>query len=534
MLEPADDLRQLRARFRWRVPERVDIAWLCCGRHAARGDRPALILADEGRIVGFVELERFSSKLANVLRAHGLGFGDRLGIFLDQRLETAACHLASSKLGAIALPLFRLFGPEALEHRLADSGARIVVTDEEGADRLAPLREKLPDLEHVLTTGAILDALLERASDHIQHAETSAEDPALLIYTSGTTGPPKGALHAQRVLLGHLPGVQMPHEMFPQDGDRFWTPADWAWIGGLLDVLLPSLYFGVPVVASRPRKFDPEAATALMADHGVRNAFLPPTALKLMRSAGVQPSARGARLRSIGSGGERLGDEVLEWVRQSFGVTVNEFYGQTECNLVVANMASLARPRHGSMGIAVPGHRVAVIDEEGAELPPGANGVIAVQRPDPVMFLRYWNNPEATRGKFRGDWLVTGDLGRMDEDGFFTYLGREDDLISSAGYRIGPAEVEACIMGHTAVASCAVIGVPDELRGERVKAFVVPRGEVADRAALAADIAAFVKQRLAAHEYPREVELVESLPMTITGKVVRAELRRISGQTPPR
>jgi len=347
----------------------------------------------------------------------------------------------------------------------------------------------------------------------------------MMIYTSGTTGPPKGALHGHRVLLGHLPGVQLPHEFLPQPGDRTWTPADWAWAGGLLNILLPSLYFGVPVVAGPRGKFGPEAAFALMARPAVRNVFMPPTALRFMRKAGVDPLAMGVRLRSMGSGGERLGDETLAWVKERFGITVNEFYGQTECNLVVSSCASLLPHRPGAMGVAVPGHEVAIIDEAGAPLPAGQAGAIAVRRPDPVMFLGYWNNPEATAAKFRGDWLVTGDLGRMDADGWFTHLGREDDVINSAGYRIGPAEIEEVLLKHDAVALCAAVGVPDELRGERIKAFIVPREGVRRDAALTAAIQDFVRTRLAAHEYPREIAFIDELPLTATGKVRRVELR---------
>ncbi|MCB1971094.1 MAG: acyl-CoA synthetase [Geminicoccaceae bacterium] len=532
MLERASTIHELRRSFRWHIPASMNIAELCCTRHADRSNRPALILHDENRTIGFLDLERRASRLAHVMAAHGVVRGDRVAIFLDQQLDTAAAHIATSKIGAIALPLFRLFGPDALQHRLHDSGAKLVLTDAEGSERIAMIRDELPELATVLVTGVPLECQLENARDRFDAVSTSSNDPAVLIYTSGTSGPPKGALHAQRVLLGHLPGVQMTHEFFPHDGDCFWTPADWAWIGGLLDVLLPSLYFGVPVVATRLGKFDPHAAADLMGRHDVRNAFLPPTSLKLMRDAQIDARAHGAILRSIGSGGERLGDEVLGWAQDSFGVTINEFYGQTECNLVVSNLAQLAAPRAESMGMAVPGHEVAIIDGNGDPMLPGETGSIAVRHPDPVMFLGYWNQPEATRAKFRGNWLVTGDLGRMDEDGFFTYLGREDDLITSAGYRIGPAEVEACLMRHEAVAMCAVIGVPDELRGERVKAFIVLRQGASPGEELSNNIRNFVRHRLAAHEYPREIEFLHELPMTATGKIRRMDLRQLgSGQT---
>jgi acetyl-CoA synthetase len=343
--------------------------------------------------------------------------------------------------------------------------------------------------------------------------DTLAEDPALIIYTSGTTGAAKGALHAHRVLLGHLPGVEMPQNLFPQPGDLFWTPADWAWIGGLLDVLLPSLFHGVPVLAHRMAKFDPELALTLMRQHGVRNAFLPPTALKLLRQV---PDARGfgARPRSIGSGGETLGAELLEWGREAFGITINEFYGQTECNLVVSSCGVLFPPKPGWAGRAVPGHEVTIRE-----------GEIAVRAPDPVMMLRYWNRPEETAAKYRDGWLMTGDAGEMDEEGFIRFVGRADDVITSAGYRIGPAEVEDCLMRHPAVAMAAVIGVPDPLRTERVAAAVVLRSGFEGSEELAKDLQMHVRTRLAAHLYPREVRFVATLPQTATGKIMRRTLR---------
>ncbi|MBA4333533.1 MAG: AMP-dependent synthetase, partial [Methylobacterium sp.] len=394
---------------------------------------------------------------------------------LPQRPETAIAHLAIYKLGAIALPLFTQFGPDALEHRLQHSGASLLITDGENLPKIEAIRDALPELRRLLVIGGHghpdLDAEMAKASDAFSPRETDAEDPALIIYTSGTTGKPKGALHAHRVLLGHLPGVQLPQEFFPQPGDLFWTPADWAWAGGLLDVLLPSLYFGVPVLASRARKFDPEAAFDLMARHRVRNAFLPPTALKLMRQV-ANPRRPGFAMRSVGTGGETLGADILAWGRDSFGVDLNEFYGQTEANLIVSNCAGLFPVVPGSMGRAVPGHKVAVISADGEILPAGEQGLIAVARPDPVMMLEYWHQPEATAAKFIGDWFVTGDTGARDEQGYFWFQGRDDDIISSGSYRIGPGDIEDCIIRHPAVLMVAVIGVPDPIRTEAIKAFV--------------------------------------------------------------
>ena len=351
------------------------------------------------------------------------------------------------------------------------------------------------------------------------------DDPAIIIYTSGTTGNPKGALHAHRVLLGHLPCVEMVHDFFPKAGDVYWTPADWAWIGGLFDALFPAWYHGVPIVAHRARKFEPRAAMELMAAHGVRNVFLPPTALKLMRQADVRHD--GVKLRSILTGGESLGAELLGWVRATFGIEVHEAYGQTECNLSVGNNARLFPIRPGSMGKATPGFDVRIVDEEGNEMPRGERGIIGVRQPNPVTMIEYWKNPEATLKKYAGGFLLTGDLGWQDEDGYLWYLSREDDVITTAGYRVGPSEIEDCLLKHPAVAMSAVVGIPDPVRTESIKAWVVLRPGFAASETLAREIQDFVKVKLAAHEYPRFVQFADSLPMTATGKVLRRELRAL-------
>ncbi|MEQ9814098.1 MAG: acyl-CoA synthetase [Azospirillaceae bacterium] len=544
----SDGYAALVRRFRWRIPARFNIGTAAIDAHADGSGRLALtdIGADGAvRRYSFDDLKRLSNRFANLLVDRGARRGDRVGILLSQGVGAGIAHIAAYKAGLIALPLFTLFGPEALEYRLADSGARFLVTDAENAAKLAPVRDRLPDLETVyLADGADGDpgdgtidlwAALARARDDFTAIDTAPDDPALIIYTSGTTGQPKGALHAHRVLLGHLPGVELPHRFFHLDRERqqaahFWTPADWAWIGGLLDVLLPAWFHGVPVLAQGKAKFDPEAAARLIGDHQVRHAFLPPTALKLMRQAEIAPVAG---LRSIGSGGETLGAELLDWGRRTFGLTINEFYGQTECNLIVGNCDDLFTARPGSMGRPIPGHDVAVVDGEGRVLPPGEAGQIAVRRGDPVMFLGYWNNEAATAAKFLGpsdrwpggQWMATGDTGRADADGYLWFVGRDDDVITSAGYRIGPGEIEDCLLRHPAVAMAAAVGVPDPVRTEVVKAVIVPKPGVVADDNLAEEIRAFVRTRLAAHEYPRLVEFRDALPMTATGKIIRRELR---------
>ena len=517
-----------RMAFRWNVPERFNIGVDAVERH---GTKLALVEVDASGTteLDFATIAALAHRLANVLAAHGLARGDRVAILLPQRHETAVAHVAIYESGIIAVPLFTLFGEEALEFRLQDSAARAIITDREGATKLGPLRARLPELRTVLCVDGPAEGALDmheelvKASDRFTAVDTAAEDPAIIIYTSGTTGQPKGALHAHRALLGHLPGVEHPHDGFPQPGDRFWTPADWAWIGGLFDVLLPAWHHGVAVVAHRARKFDPESALDLLARHGVRNVFMPPTALKLLRASGATNSA--VRLRTLASGGESLSEDLIEWGRSNFGLTINEFYGQTECNLVVGNGRALPPVRPGWTGTAIPGHTVSIVDDAGHELPPGEVGSIAFRRPDPVMFLRYWKNEAATAAKFRGDWLVSGDLGARDELGYFRFVGRDDDVITSGGYRIGPGEIEACLSRHPAVALAAVVGEPDPIRTEVVKAVVVLNPGHAASPQLAAELQEHVRSRLAAHEYPRIVEFASELPMTATGKIIRRALR---------
>jgi acetyl-CoA synthetase len=539
MLSPTDDYTSLYASFEWQVPEHYNIGIDTCDKWADGSGRLALIHETENGDVqrfSFDDLKVLSAQLGNAWRAQGVEPGERVAIFLAQSPETALAHLAAYKLGAIAVPLFALFGEEALAYRLADSAASVLVTDSEGYAKIRPILDQLPALKHVYCTdrpASGMDAdvqsfweALESQGDGFVPVDTRADDPAVIIYTSGTTGKPKGAVLPHRVLLGHLPCVEMSHDFFPQPGDLMWTPADWAWIGGLLDVLLPSWHHGIAVLARRFAKFDGAAAFDLMSRHHVRNTFLPPTALKMMRAADpLSTWASRLDLRSVASGGEALGDELVGWGLRTLGAVINEFYGQTECNLVLSSCAKMFERRTGFVGKVVPGHTLAIVDAAGQPVPVNTQGQIAVRRPDPVMFLGYWNNPAATQAKFIGDYLLTGDLGMMDEDGYVRFLGRDDDVITSAGYRIGPGPIEDCMLSHPAVRVAAVIGVPDPERTEVVKAFVVlNEGHVASEA-LVAELKQHVRVRLAAHEYPRLIEFIDILPMTPTGKIIRRQLR---------
>lgn len=549
MLKQTNSYQTLIENFRWEIPEFYNIATDVCDKWALlEPERLALIHVDESQnpsYFSFLDIKRLSNQTANLYRDYGVISGDRVAVLLPQAPETAYAHVAAYKLGAISIPLFTLFGVEALEYRFVNAGIKAVITDAEGLTKLASIADKLPELEIVFCIDSlsqssqdlhksfevaksfqVIDFHVERNkhSDVFDVVNTKATDPAFLIYTSGTTGPPKGALHAHQCLLGHLPGVEMSHN-FIQEGDLFWTPADWAWIGGLFDVLMPAWQNGVAVLSHRFKKFSAEAAFELMERFEVRNAFLPPTALKLMRSVKNPRERYNLQLRSIASAGESVGTELLTWAEASLGISINEFYGQTEFNMVVSSCNAIMKTKAGWIGKAVAGQELAIVDDSGHVLPYGQLGQIAIKPPNPVMFLGYWNNVEATAKKFLGDWFITGDVGEMDSEGYIRFVSRNDDVITSSGYRIGPSEIEDCLLGHPSVTIAAVVGMPDELRTEIIKAFIVL--EDSDKASqqLKEDIQNYVKTRLAAHEYPREIEFVSALPMTTTGKIIRHKLR---------
>jgi acetyl-CoA synthetase len=532
---------QARERFQWHIPARFNIGTAACDVWAERApQQPAIIereLQGTTHAWSFGQLRDASNRLANMLRSRAVSPVDRVAILLPQRFETALSHVAVYKLGCIAVPLFTQFGTAALKHRLGDSGASVLVTDEARRPVIEALRADLPGLREIVYVDGqhaervLLERLAEFPADFVAR-DTAADDPALLIYTSGTTGASKGALHAHRVLLGHLPGVEMSHGGLPQPGACMWTPADWAWIGGLLDVLLPSLYWGVPVVACRFPKFDPVAAFELLADCKVTHTFLPPTALKMMKSVAAPRERWSLVLRSIASGGESLGAQMLEWGRRELGVTINEFYGQTECNVLVSSCSEWFEPVPGMIGKAVPGHEVVVLGADGVPAPAGVLGEIAVRRPDPVMFLGYWNAPAPTLGKFRGEWLLTGDMGVEEGAGFIRFVGRADDVITSGGYRIGPAEIEDCLSRHAAVQAAAVVGVADAIRTESVVAFIVPRAGIEPAESLSAELQEHVALQLGHYLRPRIIRYVTELPLTTTGKVMRRELRALALNLP--
>ena len=516
--------------FTWQIPASFNIATAVCDRHRDISHRPALLCETASGTkaqYSFADLYRLSNQLANVFLSMGVGPGDRIAILLPQRVETGLCHLAAWKIGAVSLPLSALFGTDALRYRLEDSGAKILVGAAEGVEKVHSLRDELPELETIIDCDDGKSGfwpLLDSAAKNLEAVSTLADDPAIVIYTSGTTGPPKGAVLAHRCLLGNLTGFELSQNFFPLEDDLMWTPADWAWTGGLLDGLIPAWFYGRPVLGYDGGRFDPEKACDLMARYRVRNAFIPPTALKMLRQIGDIRDL-GVQLRSVMSAGESLGAKIYEWAEEALGVQINEMWGQTEFNYIVGNCSKIMPVKPGSMGKSYPGHRVEPLDEAGNVLADGQTGELCALRDDPVMFLGYWKRDQATQDKFIGPWWSTGDVGYRDSDGYLWFVGRKDDVISSAGHRIGPGEIEDCMLKHPAVVQAAAVGTPDDLRGEIVKAFIVLASGEAPSDALRQSIQDRVRGDLAAYEYPREIEFVSELPMTTTGKVRRIELR---------
>jgi acetyl-CoA synthetase len=553
---PADAYEQLHRGYRWKLPKLFNIADVCCGRWARETPEAIAVFYEHenGQTAkySYGALQAQANHLSHALQRLGVERGDRVAIVMPQRVETAIAHIAIYQLGAVAMPLSMLFGPEALEYRLQHSEARLAIVDESAITNLLAARAQCPALETVVAVSAAQGQgdvdwvpLLARENATFTSLATHADEAAVLIYTSGTTGPPKGALIPHRALIGNLSGFVCSQNWFPQRGDVFWSPADWAWTGGLMDALLPTLYFGHPIVAYQGR-FAPDKAFDLMARYGVTNTFLFPTALKAMMKAVPAPRERHAlKLRAIMSAGEAVGDAVFDYCRKQLGITVNEMFGQTEINYVIGNCGQYvdatgtAHPawpaRPGSMGRPYPGHRIAVLDDEGNECPPGTPGDVAVHsrdlhgQPDPIFFLGYWRNDEATRAKFTSDpgdsWCRTGDTALMDDDGYLWYQGRSDDVFKAAGYRIGPSEIENCLVKHAAVANAAVVPKPDAERGAVVKAYVVLAAGHDGTPQLVEELQQHVRGKLAPYEYPKEIEFIDALPMTTTGKVQRKLLR---------
>ena len=532
-----DSYEQLHRQFGWHVPEDFNIAQVCCARWAKKTPNAVAIrehvsvqaLAKSKpytKEYTYLQLQQAANLLSKQLIDSGVKRGDRVAIVLPQRFETAVAYMAVLQMGAIAVPLSMLFGPDALEYRINDSDAVVALVDDVSEPALRHIQPNCPKLVSIMPINGVFTAYkaiksiakskFHVAAKAVTKTVTKADEGAILIYTSGTTGPPKGALIPHRALIGNLTGFVCSQNWFGFDGVTnkssnavFWSPADWAWTGGLMDALLPTLYFGREIIAFNGR-FSPEATFELLQTQRVTHTFLFPTALKAMMKAFPEPKKHyKLRLQAIMSAGEAVGDAVYDYCRDKLGVVVNEMFGQTEINYIVGNFAPtlvasrttlppkgtnfsrggssknsapvlLGWPsKPNSMGRPYPGHNVAVIDDDGNICPDGVPGDVAVNRfdihgqPDPIFFLGYWKNEAATKSKFTGDWCRTGDLATRDADGYLWYSGRADDVFKAAGYRIGPSEIENCLVKHPAVANAAVVPKPDAERGAVVKAYVV-------------------------------------------------------------
>ena len=522
---------ELTEEFEWELPDEYNIAARILG--GREHDRQTIALIhhhEDGQVetTSFWNLAVLTRRVVDYLKSRGVGRGDRVGISTPQSAETAAIHLAVYSIGAIAVPMSLIYGGDTYRHIISNSGARLVFAAAMPAQHIRGLRAELPGLDTlVVFSGDVSDgedrfddALPSGSGAELTYEPTTPLDPAMILYTSGTTGPPKGALHGHRILEAYLLTFLLFFDIDLDEATVFWTPSDWAWVGGLLDILLPGLALGHPVLANAER-FSAEKAYSLAARHGVTHMFLAPTALKMMAQIENPAETADLDIRVIASGGEAVAAELHHWAQENLDAVINEFYGLTEVNHLAGSCARLFPSKPGSMGLPYPGRTVAVIDDNGDPVAPGEVGQIVVRPGDPTQMLRYWNNEEATAARYENGWMLTGDLARLDEEGYITFQGRNDDIISSAGYRIGPAEIEELLVEHAAVADAAVIAKPDPVRGSIVKAVVQVASGVQANEALATELQGLVRDRLGAYKYPREIDFTNELPKTVTGKLNR-------------
>ena len=525
-------------KFTWDIPEYFNIADAVCDRWA---DDPNLIALSHEAIDGsvtdysFAQIKQYASQLANLMASLDVSQGDRVVVMLTQSPECAISHLACFKSGIVSCLASVLFGPDGIQHRLQATGAKVCITNTANLDKVRAVKSSCPELRHIIVTDSVTDndagqgtvpfwRSLAKQLETFQNVKTRSEDTAWISFTSGTTGQPKGVLMPHRLLLGNKPLFEYYYDYGPRQNDRLWSPADWAWIAGLINILLIGWYSGARVVSTDMQGFNAQEAFRILGEHKITVSLLTPTVLKLMRQIDADESQK-LDLRVVLSGGEAVGKALALWADERFGLTISEGFGQTECNGMIGTNPRLMNVRHGSLGKAMPGSVCAIVDDNGHEVAPGVPGNIAIKRPHPAMFSGYLNNPTATDAKFVNDWMITGDLGEQDEDGYLWFHGRTDDVITSSGYRIGPTEIEDCLLKSPAVQLAAVIGVPDETRTEIIKAFIIVADGIEANEALADALKALVRDHLAKHEVPRLIEFVDSLPMTTTGKIMRRSLR---------
>lgn len=521
------------------IAEDTNLYKLTVGAQITAGRANALALvfeSEDGTLQqwSFGDVDAQASALAADLRSRGYGRGDYIGLHTGMRPETAIAHMAICKLGATAVTLSQLYGPDALAHALNHCKACCLLSVE---NAWAPLRDQaptlLPHLKDVLVAQCagpesnLTTILSSEAPEDFTPDYTGADDPALLMYTSGSTGMPKGILHGHRVLASYKPSINLFFNLTLDDADAiYWSPSDWAWVGGLLDMLFPAWMGGRPVVTSEAR-FKADWAFEFMSRHKITHTFLAPTAIKRLAETAAPRDTYDLSLRIICTGGEALAAETLGWAEDELGVVCNEFYGMTEVNHLIGNCAALFPRKPGSMGIAYPGHDVRLVDADGLEVAPDEPGEIMTLKTAPTRYLGYLNNPQKEAELEFGDYLRTHDLAVRDKDGYFWYKGRSDDLIKSSGFRIGPTEIEECLLAHPSVAEVGVIGKPDADRGSIIKAFVRLSVGLTGDDNLKSELRNHVRKRLAAYKAPREIAFVTDFEMTSSGKINRRALRAV-------
>lgn len=545
------DYQRMKENFRWEDIHR-ELDWLSDGglniahealdRHLKTDVREKIALTWEGKDGAeerytFEDLSRLTNAFANILVSLGVKKGDRVFIFLDRLPELYISLFGALKAGAVVGPLFSAFGPEAVRDRLLDSAARVLVTSPDLRGRVYEIRGDLPHLEHLvivnkngrfsapLGQGEIsYEAAMEKSSREFQIVSTGREDFAIMHYTSGTTGKPKGAAHVHEAVVGHYMTAKYVLDLQPED--IYWCTADPGWVTGTSYGMFGPWSNGITSVVCEGG-FNAANWYRTIEKHRVTVWYTAPTAIRMLMKAGDElPQGYDlSSLRYLCSVGEPLNPEAVVWGMKALGLAFHDNWWQTETGCIQIANYPIQDIKPGSMGRPIPGTIAAIIDDQGNELPPGEVGNLALKPGWPSMFRTYWNNPDLYHSRFQQGWYITGDRALRDEDGYFWFVGRADDVINTAGHLVGPFEVESALIGHPAVAEAGVIGKPDPLRMEIVKAFVSLKSGFSPSEELKEDIQEFVRKRLAAHAYPREIDFLPSLPKTRSGKIMRRLLK---------
>ncbi len=517
----------------------VSLGYLLCDRHCSDPGRIALRYEDAGGVssnLSFEELREQSSRAAGAFRKLGIMRGDRVATLVPKGPALTIAALGLWRLGAVHVPLFTAFGPQAIELRVRNAGVKAIITDVTNRGKLTDLNLDVTIItiasepENVPVDDVAFWTVLEEATPLEESAQLSGDDLMILLYTSGTTGHPKGVPVPVKALAAFE--TYYHYGLDVREDDVIWNVADPGWAYGLFYALVAPLLLGkATLIYNSP--FNAEGIYQVLQKYGITNFAAAPTVYRAMRAAGTQALDRERlKLRVASSAGEPLNPDVVSWAEAELGIPIYDHYGQTELAMLVNNHhhPELQQPlRPGAMGQPMPGFHAVILDESGEELGPGEEGQIAIDVTASTLFWfpGYYNDPKWTAERFTADgrYYLTGDAASKDDAGYFWFSGRDDDIIISAGYRIGPFEVESALMGHPAVAESAVVGSPDELRGQVVKAFVVLRDDYSPSSGLEEELSQFVKRTLSAHAYPRKIIFLDELPKTPSGKVQRFLLR---------